>query len=480
MHLIADYMLLLTRFTILTNSGYFGGRSVKIKLKAISWGLMKIVTVVAFLALCSPLAHASRQFQSNTDTLLAGSAQLPPSGTFTFMVNPQFTLGDGNNHFLFDIQNATKNFIICAGPSQRIFAEWVNGSAGTFAIGNSPTFPVNTWSAITVTWVSGGTLSVYLNGNSIASAGGANWFDTTGMTWSFGNAFPAPSPDIRSKLARIGLWSRVLTAPEIAAMANITSLPSDLPLNLIAEYDLTGSSLAAQAGTGGPLVASGPVAASDPPVRPPPSLSMTGPATATKGVPVYLTAGETFLSKATVVTPSDGGAGGSFLPSTATLTAGNASATFAYTPATTGSIAISLANNQGIPNPASLTLQSVAVQPMPSLSVDAPAKSAARGTDVSYSITQAIPNGYTGDAPALRVFNAPAGFAFSVNGVDCGGGKQAISYFNWSNCGHSASGTYRLTVHTAALSPGVYYFSVTESERQASNGSGLTLTLTVN
>lgn len=55
-----------------------------------------------------------------------------------------------------------------------------------------------------------------------------------------------------------------------------------------------------------------------------------------------------------VVTPSSGGGGGSFAPATVTLTAGAPSATFTYTPATAGAKTISVTNNQGLANPASL------------------------------------------------------------------------------------------------------------------------------
>ena len=65
------------------------------------------------------------------------------------------------------------------------------------------------------------------------------------------------------------------------------------------------------------------------------------------------------LSSSTVVTPSDGGAGGTFTPATVTFPASSsASQTFTYTPATTGSITVSTSNNGGLTNPSSLTYQS--------------------------------------------------------------------------------------------------------------------------
>ena len=65
------------------------------------------------------------------------------------------------------------------------------------------------------------------------------------------------------------------------------------------------------------------------------------------------------LSAAVTVTPSDGGNGGTFSPTTVTLAAGNnSSATFTYTPASTGSKTISTTNSGSLTNPAALAYTS--------------------------------------------------------------------------------------------------------------------------
>ena len=61
------------------------------------------------------------------------------------------------------------------------------------------------------------------------------------------------------------------------------------------------------------------------------------------------------LSANVVVTPSDGGAGGTFSPTTVTLTSATTSGTFSYTPATSGAKTISTTNNGGFSNPSALT-----------------------------------------------------------------------------------------------------------------------------
>lgn len=55
-----------------------------------------------------------------------------------------------------------------------------------------------------------------------------------------------------------------------------------------------------------------------------------------------------------VVTPADG-AGGTFTPSSISLSSGTTSATFTYTPASTGAKSISFTNNGGLTNPSAIT-----------------------------------------------------------------------------------------------------------------------------
>ena len=67
------------------------------------------------------------------------------------------------------------------------------------------------------------------------------------------------------------------------------------------------------------------------------------------------------LSASVTITPSDGGAGGTFSSSTVALASGtNTSATFTYTPASTGAKTISTTNSGSLTNPASLTYTATA------------------------------------------------------------------------------------------------------------------------
>lgn len=63
-----------------------------------------------------------------------------------------------------------------------------------------------------------------------------------------------------------------------------------------------------------------------------------------------------------VVTPSDGGAGGTFTPTTVSLTEAAPTATFTYTPASTGAKTISATNNGGLTNPANIVYTATATE----------------------------------------------------------------------------------------------------------------------
>lgn len=440
--------------------------------------------VILYFVLGGLPLFAARQFQNTTDTLLGGTDALPSTGSVSFMLYPQFAANVIAIPFEVGNGPGTIYFQIVRFNTGRLYVEWSNGTAKSTAYVEAGNYnlPQNAWSNLVVTWVNGGTMTLYLNGTAIAAGNSAvPWFSTAGLRWSLGNRASGGYAPI-GRIALFGVWSRILVGSEIAKL-NVGNAPSALPNGLVSEYDLAGSSLDPQAGTGGTLVASGTVAAGDPPPPPPPPppvLTLAGAKSASVGTPAYFTIGETFLANATQVSLSDGGAAGSITPASATLTSANPFMAFAYTQPASGSFTISMTNNQGIANPPALNLQVTAPQPRPTLSVDATAKSVTRGTDVNYVITQAIPSGYTGDTPVLEVFNVPAGFSFTLNGKDCGTSNAVISYFNWNNCGPSPTGTSTMTIHTGSMSPGIYYFAVKENSGQVPNGSGLTLTLTVN
>lgn len=89
-----------------------------------------------------------------------------------------------------------------------------------------------------------------------------------------------------------------------------------------------------------------------------PTYTLTGPTTGVQQVAssnFTVTADATAITGSVVVTPNDGGKGGTFTPATVSLTAANQAKTFTYTPKVTGAATISATNNAGYTNPAPLT-----------------------------------------------------------------------------------------------------------------------------
>ena len=98
------------------------------------------------------------------------------------------------------------------------------------------------------------------------------------------------------------------------------------------------------------------------------AVQLTGPATSIVGAASsnFTASTNGVTTGATVVTPSDGGAGGTFTPTTVTLAAGtNTSATFTYTASATGTKSISVTNNGSLTNPAALPLSVLAAPTAP-------------------------------------------------------------------------------------------------------------------
>lgn len=95
-----------------------------------------------------------------------------------------------------------------------------------------------------------------------------------------------------------------------------------------------------------------------------------------------------------VVTPSDGGAGGTFTPTTRSLTTAAPTGTFTYTPASTGAKTISVTNSGGLTNPASITYTATASATVPG----APTIGTATAGDTTASVAFTAPASNGGSA----------------------------------------------------------------------------------
>lgn len=87
------------------------------------------------------------------------------------------------------------------------------------------------------------------------------------------------------------------------------------------------------------------------------AVTMTGPTSGTVGSPStnFTVGANGTITGTVVVTPSDGGAGGTFTPTTVSISSGSPTGTFTYTAASTGAKTISVTNDGSLTNPSNIT-----------------------------------------------------------------------------------------------------------------------------
>ena len=169
-------------------------------------------------------------------------------------------------------------------------------------------------------------------------------------------------------------------------------------------------------------------------------VTMTGPSGGTVSVAstnfsVGVTPGGGTITGTVIVTPNDSAAGGTFTPTTVSLTTGSPAGTFTYTPAGTGAKTIAVTNDGALSNPSNITYTVSAAATAP----DAPT----------------IGTATAGDASATVAFTAPVS----------NGGSTILSYTATSSPG-SFTGTLTQagsgTITVSGLTNGTpYTFTVT-------------------
>lgn len=88
--------------------------------------------------------------------------------------------------------------------------------------------------------------------------------------------------------------------------------------------------------------------------------TLSGPSSGTTGVAStnFTVGANGAITGTVIVTPADGGAGGTFTPTTVSISSGSPTGTFAYTPASTGVKTISVSDNGGLTDATSLSYTS--------------------------------------------------------------------------------------------------------------------------
>lgn len=173
--------------------------------------------------------------------------------------------------------------------------------------------------------------------------------------------------------------------------------------------------------TGGTLAtgATHPISRSSPAT----AVTLTGPTSGTNGVAStdFTVGADGTITGDVVVTPSDGGDGGTFTPTTVTINSGSPTGTFTYTPASTGTKTISVTNDGGLTNPSSISYTSTAPNSAPSWSGTPSAMSAKRGQALTPQDITSLVSDADLDTLSYSITGAPTGVTInSSTGVISG------------------------------------------------------------
>lgn len=117
------------------------------------------------------------------------------------------------------------------------------------------------------------------------------------------------------------------------------------------------------------------------------ALTFSGPASGAVGAASgnFTVAANGIIAGTVVVTPSDGGAGGTFTPTTRSISAGTPTGTFTYAPASAGAKTLSITNNGGLTNPAGVTYTASAAAAT-AITMSGPATGAVSAASANFTV----------------------------------------------------------------------------------------------
>lgn len=199
--------------------------------------------------------------------------------------------------------------------------------------------------------------------------------------------------------------------------------------------------------------------------------ALSGPATGSVGVAssAFTASVSGALTSAVVVTPSDGGAGGTFTPATVTLPASaNPTVSFTYTAVQTGAIVIAGTNSGGLTNPSSLTFTASAIAAS-TYTLSGPSSGVLGAVSPAFTVTAV---NSLAAAVTVTPSDSGAGGTFAPSSVSLPAGLNKSATFTYL-----PSGAGTKTISTAngggLTNPSAISFMVTSGQTFAPNNAAI-------
>lgn len=219
------------------------------------------------------------------------------------------------------------------------------------------------------------------------------------------------------------------------------------------------------------------------PVTGPTSYTLTGPSAGRPSVAStnFTVTLNSAATSTVTITPSDSSGGGTFTPTSVSITTGNTAGTFTYTAGSTGAKAISTTNGSSLTNPSSLTFTAY------SLAVSPGSQSVANSVAASLTATL-TPSGAlsaTTTAGTLSTSAPTSGTPFTITTPSSGSGTATVTVTGPGGTSQTATVAYAPAAATALTLTGpsaVPVGSASSTFTIAANGSlasSVTVTVTV-
>jgi hypothetical protein len=218
------------------------------------------------------------------------------------------------------------------------------------------------------------------------------------------------------------------------------------------------------------------------------ALTMTGPTSGVAGTAstIFTVTPNAATAASTIVTPSDGGAGGTFSPTSLTFALGaTVGQTFTYTAASAGAKTISITNNQSLTNPANITFTASASSAATTYTLSGPTGGTQGVASTNFTVTA---SGTIASAVVVTPSDGGAGGTFSPTTVTLAVGSATSATFTYTPASAGAktiSTTNNSTLtnpssltYTAAALATTYTFTGPSTASVGSASSNFTVTAT--